>query len=226
MDQQEQLSFLKEVDEITKKETLNTQKITKYETLKSKEKIEKEKNKTKILLIVSVLSALGNVFLLIYSRQKNRKLRAAYEKILENLDKKNNPKNDRQIINSDETKEIENEDIIVKQLEILEQKKFFTAQNMSATQMAVLLKITPRNLSYLLKKYRNEDFYNYLNNMRVDYFSKILRDNQKYRNYKIASLSEMVGYNSHSQLTINFKKKTGITPSQYIDLLEKENVSK
>ena len=92
--------------------------------------------------------------------------------------------------------------------------------------MAVLLKITPRNLSYLLKKYRNEDFYNYLNNMRVDYFSKILRDNQKYRNYKIASLSEMVGYNSHSQLTINFKKKTGITPSQYIDLLEKENVSK
>ena len=223
---EEQLSFLKEVDEITKKETLNTQKITKYETLKSKEKIEKEKNKTKILLIVSVLSALGIVFLLIYSRQKNRKLRAAYEKILENLDKKNNPKNDRQIINSDETKEIENEDIIVKQLEILEQKKFFTAQNMSATQMAVLLKITPRNLSYLLKKYRNEDFYNYLNNMRVDYFSKILRDNQKYRNYKIASLSEMVGYNSHSQLTINFKKKTGITPSQYIDLLEKENVSK
>ena len=163
---------------------------------------------------------------MIYSRQKNRKLRAAYEKNLENLDKKNNPKNDRQIINSDETKEIENEDIIVKQLEILEQKKFFTAQNMSATQMAVLLKITPRNLSYLLKKYRNEDFYNYLNNMRVDYFSKILRDNQKYRNYKIASLSEMVGYNSHSQLTINFKKKTGITPSQYIDLLEKENVSK
>lgn len=175
---------------------------------------------------MSVLSALGIVFLLIYSRQKNRKLRAAYEKILENLDKKNNPKNDRQIINSDETKEIENEDIIVKQLEILEQKKFFTAQNMSATQMAVLLKITPRNLSYLLKKYRNEDFYNYLNNMRVDYFSKILRDNQKYRNYKIASLSEMVGYNSHSQLTINFKKKTGTTPSQYIDLLEKENVSK
>ena len=134
---------------------------------------------------MSVLSALGIVFLLIYSRQKNRKLRAAYEKILENLDKKNNPKNDRQIINSDETKEIENEDIIVKQLEILEQKKFFTAQNMSATQLAVSLKITPRNLSYILKKYRNEGFYNYMNNIRIDHFTQILRDTPKYRNYKI-----------------------------------------
>lgn len=107
---------------------------------------------------------------------------------------------------------------------MLEQRQFFTTQNMSASQMAVLLKITPRNLSSILKKYRNEDFYNYLNNMRIDYFTAIVRNNPKYRNYKISVLSEMVGYSSHSQFAINFKNRTGITPSQYISFLEKEQL--
>jgi AraC-like DNA-binding protein len=223
---EEQLYLLKEVNEITKKETLNTQKLTKYETLKSKKKIQKEKKKTTFWLTISAVSLIGIISLFRYNRQKNKKIRIAYEKIIEDLDKKNHPKNEVQMINSDETNELENEDKIVKRLETLEQKYFFTTQNMSAAQMAVLLKITPRNLSYLLKKYRDEDFYNYLNNVRIDYFSKILRENPKYRNYKIAALSEKIGYSSHSQLTINFKKKTGITPSQYIDLLEKEEVLK
>ena len=115
---------------------------------------------------------------------------------------------------------------IVKKLEALEQKQFFITQDMSAVQMAVLLKTTPRNLSYILKKYRNEDFYNYLNTMRIDYFTTLLRNNPKYRNYKIAILSEMLGYSSHTQFSINFKNKTGITPSQYISFLEKEEILK
>ncbi len=175
-------------------------------------------------LIVSTFS-IGCIFLLlIYNHHKNRKLHAAYKRIIENLDQKNSSKQSTCVVPTTENKEIENEKKIVKQLEILEQKQFFTTQNMSAAQMAVLLKITPRNLSYVLKKYRNEDFYNYLNNIRIDYFTAILRNNPKYRNYKISVLSEMVGYSSHSQFAINFKSKTGITPSQYISFLEKEHI--
>ena len=85
-----------------------------------------------------------------------------------------------------------------------------------------MLKISPRNLSYILKKYRDDDFYNYLNNVRIEYIIKSLRENPKLLNYKIAALAEMCGYNSHSQFTINFKLKTGISPSQYIQFLQKE----
>ena len=97
---------------------------------------------------------------------------------------------------------------------------------MSAAKLAVLLKTTPRNLSYLLKKYRNEDFYNYLNNIRIDYISQELRDNPKLLHYKIAAISDMCGYSSHSQFATNFKTKTGISPSQYIQFLQKEEKPK
>lgn len=221
---EEQLSLLKEVDEITKKETLSTQQLTKYEAVKSKSKIQKEKNKTAIWLTVSAFSLIGIISLFLYNRQKNKKIQIAYEKIIKNLDQKNSPKQNTSIVTSTENKDIESDKKIIKQLEMLEQRQFFTTQNMSASQMAVLLKITPRNLSSILKKYRNEDFYNYLNNMRIDYFTAIVRNNPKYRNYKISVLSEMVGYSSHSQFAINFKNRTGITPSQYISFLEKEQV--
>ena len=223
---EKQISFLKEVDEITKKEKLSTQQLAKYETIKGKEKIEKEKTKTSIWIIVSLFCLFGLIFVMIYSRHKNKKLRANFEKIIENLDKKNNSSKVISPINSDETKKIQNEKEIVKQLEDLEQKQFFIDKELSAVQLAVSLKITPRNLSYILKKYRNEDFYNYMNNIRIDHFRQILRDTPKYRNYKISVLADMIGYNSHTQLTINFKKKTGMNPSQYIAFLQKEENQK
>lgn len=222
---EEQLSLLKEIEGITKKETLSTQKLTKYETKKTKMQIQKEKNKTTTWVTVSTFSFVAIIILFLFNRNKNKRVQIAYEKIIEGLSKKNNPSNDPKIISSGENKELENEGKILKQLEILEQRHFFTNNNMSAAQMAVMLKVTPRNLSYLLKKYRDEDFYNYLNNVRINYFCKILCDNSQYRNYKISVLSEMVGYNSHSQFTINFKNKTGITPSQYIFFLKKESQS-
>ena len=98
----------------------------------------------------------------------------------------------------------------------------FTSKDASATQLVALLKITPRNLSYILKKYRNEDFYSYLNTLRIDYISATLREHPEYLNYKIAVLADMCGYSSHSHFTLVFKTKTGILPSQYIDLLRKE----
>lgn len=50
---------------------------------------------------------------------------------------------------------------------------------MLAAQLSAILKVTPKNLSYILKKYRNDNFYNYLNNLRVDYFIHILKENTK-----------------------------------------------
>ena len=105
----------------------------------------------------------------------------------------------------------------------LEYKHFFLAQNFLATQLATKLNITPRNLSFLLKKYYNQDFNNYMNDLRIDYFTQLLKDNPQYRKYKIAALAEMCGYNSYNQFAVNFKAKTKISPSQYISYLEKES---
>lgn len=221
----QQLKYLKEILEITKRETETTKELAIYETNKSKQKILKQSGRTQTWIIISIVSfiILSLVIFLIYKRYQNQK--KAYRNILAYLDQKNfaeqKHKREREAT-SDKNKELENEDSIVKQLEHLEAKHFFTSKNVSAAQMAVLLKITPRNLSYILKKYRNDDFYNYLNNMRIDYMTQILRENPKLLNYKIAALADLCGYNSYSQFAVNFKSKTGISPSQYIQFLSKE----
>lgn len=118
------------------------------------------------------------------------------------------------------SKEAEKE--IVKNLEVFERKKQFTSQGLSATQMAASLKTNTKYLSFILKKYRGNDFYNYLNEMRINYIVKALYEDPKLLKYKISVLSDMCGYNTHSQFASAFKQIKDITPSQFITNLKNE----
>ena len=153
---EEQLSFVEEIDKITHNETLNTQELTKYETRKSKNKIQEEKNKTSISFVIILFCIIGLIFLVWYNRLKRKKLTSAFQEIIARLEQKKNVKTTTLSKINGEFREIENEDQIIKQLKNLEQKNFFLAQNFLATQLASKLNITPRNLSFLLKKYYNQ----------------------------------------------------------------------
>lgn len=220
---EEQLSFVEEIDKIAHNETLNTQELTTYETRKSKNKIQTEKNKTSISFIIVLFCIIGLIILNWYNRFKRKKLTSAFQDIIAGLEEKKRAKTVSPSTIIGESRKIKNEDQVIKQLKNLEQKHFFIAQNFLATQLAKKLNITPRNLSFLLKKYYNQDFNNYMNDLRIDYFIQLLKDNPQYRKYKIAALAEMCGYNSYNQFALNFKVKTKISPSQYINNLEKES---
>ena len=220
----EQLVMARELDDIHKLGTKTSRELTQYEFIKAKERVSVQKRKTLIIIIIGCICIIVLICVILFIRKRNKKLKVAYDKILSDLDSKSFLSKQKQNVaeTNFENKEIENECDVIKKLERLESKAFFTGQNISAIQLAVMLKISPRNLSYILKKYRGDDFYNYLNNVRIEYIIKSLRENPKLLNYKIAALAEMCGYNSHSQFTINFKLKTGISPSQYIQFLQKE----
>ena len=217
-----QVAFLEEIEQITHNETISIRTLAKYETSKSKKTIQAEKNKNTIWLIIILFCFFGLAGLVYYNRMKRKKLIIAYKEIIAGLEQKKLVKNEVPVSHTEKTREIENEDQIVKQLKSLEQKNFFTAQNISATWLAAKLNITTKKLSFLLKKYYDQDFYSYLNDLRIDYFMTLLQENPQYRKYKIAALAEMCGYNSYSQFAVNFKTKTKISPSQYITLLQKE----
>ena len=220
---EEQLSFVEEIDKLTHNETLNIQELIKYETRKSKNKIQEEKYKTSISFIIILFCTIVVIILIWYNRFKRKKLTSAFQEIIAGLEQKKNVKTTTHSIIFEKSREIENEDQIIKKLKNLEQKHFFLAQNFLAIQLASKLNITPRNLSFLLKKYYNQDFNNYMNDLRIDYFTQLLKDNPQYRKYKIAALAEMCGYKSYNQFAVNFKAKTKISPSQYITYLQKES---
>lgn len=226
---EELLKYSKEVKNLTILETQLSKELVNYEFAKSKTAYNNQKDRLMFWILGSLLVFIVLGVITYIGVRRNRKLKLSYYAILEDIEKRNQQNADKleknetklQLDNKD-NKEIENEKEIVKALENLEAKIFFKNKNLSATQVAVLLKITPRNLSYILKKYRNEDFYNYMNNVRIDYITKALREKPKLLSYKIAVLADMCGYSSHSQFATSFKTKTGISPSQYIEFLQKE----
>lgn len=125
------------------------------------------------------------------------------------------------LIKSDET-----EKKLVEKLNSFEKKQLFNTKGISVAQMAVMLKTNTKYLSYILKVYRNADFYTYINNCRINFIVKELHDNPSLLNYKIAVLSDMCGYNSHSQFASIFKSIKEISPSQYISFLRQERKGK
>ena len=211
-------------------QTESTKQVVKKEIENKNLKLKNEKENCILYLLISVILILIITFILLYYKYQNKKLQYNYQRLIKNIDKKKEQKSNTLDgnITPKSISEIDHQDEnifelnILKKLDKLEEKLLFTSKDASATQLAALLKITPRNLSYILKKYRNEDFYSYLNTLRIDYIIATLQEHPEYLNYKIAVLADMCGYSSHSHFTVMFKSKTGLSPSQYIDLLRKE----
>ena len=230
---EKQLEFSKMVREISDKETTVTKKFTSQETQKSSYKLQEEERKNKWLLGVAIASTALFVLALYLYRQRTLKLKKQYLKIIQELENPNVP----MVVNIDDVKEEKNagtldtfisrekESEILKNFEFFEKRKRFNTKGISAAQMATELKTSTKYLTYILKKYRNADFYNYINESRINFIVRELHDNPKLLNYKIAALSNMCGYTSHSHFANIFKNSKGISPSQFIEFLKEENRS-
>lgn len=71
--------------------------------------------------------------------------------------------------------------------------------------------ISPSYLMYIFKKDTNESFNNYVINYRMTVAQQLLQDGKK-----VYEVSEAVGYKSVKFFSTIFKKKTGLSPSEYV----------
>jgi len=189
---------------------------------------------TLLVALVFVLALLLVSYLAF--RRRNRKIRLKYLQIKEDLNAKlNRDSKDSDLTDFSTPNTVlsenlkteviistETEQDIVKQLVIFEKKKLFNKKGLSAVQMAVMLKTNAKYLSFILKKYRDSDFYNYISTCRIDFIVQELNEKPILLQYKISALSDMCGYNTHSQFGSAFKNIKGLSPSQYINLLRKD----
>jgi len=87
------------------------------------------------------------------------------------------------------------------------QKNYAT---LTIEQAAESLFISPSYLMYLFKHDTGETFYNYIIDYRIQVACELLQNGKK-----IYEVSEMVGYKSVKFFSTIFKKRTGLTPSEY-----------
>lgn len=87
----------------------------------------------------------------------------------------------------------------------------FHNPDISLTGLATRFNLSETYLSMLFKEYTGENFYNYLQNMRMDKAMKLLATSS----LSIHEISKQVGYSSYNTFSKAFKRKTGINAGDY-----------
>jgi AraC-like DNA-binding protein len=92
--------------------------------------------------------------------------------------------------------------------------KPFLNPNLTLQHLASELEISTHYLSQIINKNFNLNFFDYINQFRVEEF-KVKINDPKFENYSFLGIALDCGFNSKSAFNRIFKKITNLTPSQY-----------
>ena len=94
------------------------------------------------------------------------------------------------------------------------QSKPYLDRELSIYDLSLQLRIPRHFLSEVINEHMGKNFYNLVNDYRIDEVKKRLED-PEFENLTILAIAYDSGFNSKSSFNTIFKEKTGITPSEY-----------
>ncbi|WP_298311997.1 helix-turn-helix domain-containing protein [uncultured Aquimarina sp.] len=212
------------VDIIHEKETDKLQQeITVLEAQQAEDKL--AKNRIFWILLVTAIALICSVLLYFRKQQSNKTL---FHKLIKEINALEATKQ-LPIIKEETRKEIVIDDQkvneIIKGLEKLEAQEYFLKSECNLRTMAKKLKTNATYLSQTINTHKEKNFTEYINDLRIDYVLKRLKDDKKFRSFSIQSIASEIGYKSSYSLVKHFKAKTGINPSYYIKSIDKQQLS-
>ena len=110
--------------------------------------------------------------------------------------------------------EKEHKELIEQLTSHLEHQQPFKDPGLTINELAEQLKVPPRNLSSVINQYYEQNFSDFINTYRI----KLAKERLQYPKGEKETILEVlyeVGFNSKSSFNTIFKKKTGLTPSEY-----------
>jgi AraC-like DNA-binding protein len=107
---------------------------------------------------------------------------------------------------------------------LMETEKIYTESELSLGELANRLNTLPNYLSQVINDKEGKNFYDYVNMLRIEEFKSLISRPEN-RKYTLLSLSYDCGFNSKSSFNKNFKKVTGLSPSEYLNNLNMERAA-
>lgn len=99
-------------------------------------------------------------------------------------------------------------------------EKLYTNPELNLRTLSITLNIKEKELSKLINQCTESNFYNFINNFRVQEFKRLLQS-PKAKQLSILGLSQEAGFSSKSTFYSTFKNAEGMTPKQYELTLKK-----
>jgi AraC-like DNA-binding protein len=111
-------------------------------------------------------------------------------------------------------KDAEKEKLINRLTKSMESEKPYLNENLTLKELANKLETTPNNLSQIINEMFNKNFYEFINEYRINEVKSLLAD-PKYSHYSMLGIAFECGFNSKSTFNSVFKQFTGKTPSEF-----------
>jgi AraC-like DNA-binding protein len=97
---------------------------------------------------------------------------------------------------------------------LMEKEKVFLDDTLSLSKLAIKLKVSPHQLSQVINKRFNQNFFNFVNTFRVEEAKKKLKENSG-ATINISEIAFSIGFNSLSAFNKAFKKHSDKSPSKF-----------
>ncbi len=97
---------------------------------------------------------------------------------------------------------------------LMENQKPYLDGELSLSNLAKLLEVNPKTLSFVINEYIQKNFNDYINEWRIKEV-KIRLTQKEYAHLKMLAIAFDCGFNSKSTFNFAFKKATGMSPSSY-----------
>ena len=179
----------------------------------AKEKVKSQQQLYIFMLIVFIGIVLIVLFFVI---RKNRKQKLLFNKIiLQQHSNKQKNRTKKPVIADEKIQDI------LGRLDKLEQQEYFLKQECNLKNLASKAKTNSTYLTRILKDYKGKVFYDYINELRIQYAISRLKSDTKFRSYTIKHIAKELGYKSSDSFLKHFKAQTKLYPSYFIENLNK-----
>jgi AraC-like DNA-binding protein len=201
---------------------LEPQFIRTFETpqlLKSKEKTieklqKKNRNSTYLIILSILVFVVSSIMAWNYYRQK-----VVYRRRYEKLMKNGLEAGDKNLARPRPHKtELSQEiiDDILRKLEKFEKNEDYLNANLSLMTLAKKFNTNSSYLSRVLNSSKSVNFSKYLNDLRINYAVRQIKNDAVFRKYTIEAIALECGYNNSASFSRSFYKNTGLYPSYFI----------
>ncbi|WP_157730195.1 helix-turn-helix domain-containing protein [Tenacibaculum jejuense] len=188
-------------------------------------KLKEKANKNQLYKILYGTGILIVLLVLLHQTKRKRNYKQQFLKLIEEEQKSTisientilSPKQDSYQI----SKEVS--ETLLKKLDVFEKNKEFLKPEINLKKLADQLETNSSYLSKVINQHKQQNFTNYINQLRVNYIIVELKRNTTLQKYTVKALAEEIGFKSSESFSKAFYKFTNVKPSFFINELRKIN---
>jgi AraC-like DNA-binding protein len=132
------------------------------------------------------------------------------------------------IIDADEQPDLQRKQVLTEEqlltlkpklVALMQDQKPYLNSELGLPNLAMMLQLSPQELSYLINAGFDNNFYGFVNSYRVEE-SKTLLNSPKHQHLSMIGIASEAGFNSKTAFNTAFKKMTGVSPTEFKRLNE------